>query len=77
MTEIQEPLTKESENLFSFWCSGRLVFGMSQLCLLSSKIQPQSDLLRICCEGMLVELKLLKRQDLVNLVFILPYITIF
>ena len=23
MTEIQEPLTKESENLFSFWCSGR------------------------------------------------------
>ena len=25
MTEIQEPLTKESENLFSFWCSGRWV----------------------------------------------------
>ena len=25
MTDIQEPLTKESENLFSFWCSGRLV----------------------------------------------------
>merc|ERR1719430_1519503 len=45
MTEIQEPLTKESENLFSFWCSGR-----------------------ICCEGMLVELKLLKRQDLVGVI---------
>jgi len=45
MDEIQEPLTKESENLFSFWCSGRL-----------------------CCEGMLVELRLLKRQDLVGVV---------
>jgi len=43
--EIQEPLNKESENLFSFWCSGRL-----------------------CCEGMLVELRLLKRQDLVGVV---------
>ena len=43
--EIQDPLTKESENLFSFWCSGRL-----------------------CCEGMLVELQLLKRQDLVGVV---------
>jgi len=43
--EIQEPLVKESENLFSFWCSGR-----------------------ICCEGMLVELKLLKRQDLVGVI---------
>lgn len=45
MAEIQEPLTKESENIFSFWCSGR-----------------------ICCEGMLVELRLLKRQDLVGVI---------
>ena len=45
MEEIQEPLTKESENIFTFWCSGR-----------------------ICCEGMLVELKLLKRQDLVGVI---------
>ena len=43
--DIQEPLTKESENIFTFWCSGR-----------------------ICCEGMLVELKLLKRQDLVGVI---------
>merc|ERR1719189_2054621 len=43
--EIQEPLMKDSENWFRFWCSGR-----------------------ICCEGMLVELKLLKRQDLVGVV---------
>ena len=43
--EIQEPLIKESENIFRFWCSGR-----------------------ICCEGMLVELKLLKRQDLVGVI---------
>merc|ERR1719315_61468 len=43
--EIQEPMTKESENVFTFWCSGR-----------------------ICCEGMLVELKLLKRQDLVGVI---------
>ncbi|XP_018329713.1 coiled-coil domain-containing protein 47 [Agrilus planipennis] len=35
-------LTKESENVFTLWCSGR-----------------------VCCEGMLVELKFLKRQDLV------------
>ncbi|XP_072383608.1 PAT complex subunit CCDC47 [Diabrotica undecimpunctata] len=34
-------LTKESENIFTLWCSGRT-----------------------CCEGMLVELKLIKRQDL-------------
>jgi len=43
--EIQEPMTKDSENIFTFWCSGR-----------------------ICCEGMLVELKLLKRQDLVGVI---------
>jgi len=43
--DIQEPIIKESENVFSFWCSGR-----------------------ICCEGMLVELKLLKRQDLVGVI---------
>ena len=36
--EIENPgLVKESENLFTLWCSGRM-----------------------CCEGMLVELKLLK-----------------
>ncbi|VDD80802.1 unnamed protein product [Mesocestoides corti] len=34
-------LKKESESLYSLWCSGR-----------------------VCCEGMLVELRLLKRQDL-------------
>ncbi|CAH1105825.1 unnamed protein product [Psylliodes chrysocephalus] len=34
-------LVKESENVFTLWCSGRS-----------------------CCEGMLVELKLIKRQDL-------------
>ncbi|XP_056629966.1 PAT complex subunit CCDC47 [Diorhabda sublineata] len=34
-------LIKESENVFTLWCSGRT-----------------------CCEGMLVELKLIKRQDL-------------
>ncbi|KAG5899756.1 hypothetical protein JTB14_006093 [Gonioctena quinquepunctata] len=34
-------LVKESENVFTLWCSGRT-----------------------CCEGMLVELKLIKRQDL-------------
>ena len=45
LEEIQEPLIKESENLFRFWCSGR-----------------------ICCEGMLVELKLLKRQDIVGVI---------
>jgi len=43
--DIHEPITKESENVFTFWCSGR-----------------------ICCEGMLVELKLLKRQDLVGVI---------
>lgn len=36
-------LMKESENIYSLWCSGR-----------------------VCCEGMLVTLKLLKRQDLVS-----------
>ena len=34
---------KESENIFSLWCSGR-----------------------VCCEGMLITLKLLKRQDLIS-----------
>ena len=43
--EIQDPLIKESENMFRFWCSGR-----------------------ICCEGMLVELRMLKRQDLVGVI---------
>lgn len=36
---------KESENVFTLWCSGRT-----------------------CCEGMLVELKLIKRQDLVAII---------
>lgn len=36
---------KESENIFTLWCSGRT-----------------------CCEGMLVELKLIKRQDLVAII---------
>lgn len=38
-------LIKESENIFTLWCSGRT-----------------------CCEGMLVELKLIKRQDLVAII---------
>lgn len=38
-------LMKESESLYTLWCSGRT-----------------------CCEGMLVELKMIKRQDLVALV---------
>lgn len=42
--EIENPgLQKESENIYTLWCSGR-----------------------VCVEGMLVELKLLKRQDLVS-----------
>lgn len=36
---------KESESLYTLWCSGRT-----------------------CCEGMLVELKMIKRQDLVSLI---------
>lgn len=36
---------KESEGLYTLWCSGRT-----------------------CCEGMLVELKMIKRQDLVAIV---------
>ncbi|XP_054707849.1 PAT complex subunit CCDC47-like [Uloborus diversus] len=44
--EIESPgLQKESENVYTLWCSGR-----------------------VCVEGMLVELKLLKRQDLVSLI---------
>lgn len=38
-------LNKESESVYTLWCSGRS-----------------------CCEGMLVELKMIKRQDLVALV---------
>ena len=45
MEEIETALVKESENVFTLWCSGR-----------------------VCCEGMLVELKLLKRQDLVSVI---------
>lgn len=36
---------KESESIYTLWCSGRT-----------------------CCEGMLVELKMIKRQDLVSLI---------
>jgi len=36
---------KESESLYTLWCSGRT-----------------------CCEGMLVELKMIKRQDLVAII---------
>ena len=43
--DVETPLQKESEHLFTLWCSGR-----------------------VCCEGMLVELKLLKRQDLVAVI---------
>jgi hypothetical protein len=43
-TEVQSGvLMKDSENIYSLWCSGRT-----------------------CVEGMLIELRLLKRQDLVN-----------
>jgi len=38
-------LVKESENIYTLWCSGRT-----------------------CCEGMLVELKMLKRQDLIHVI---------
>ncbi|XP_043222884.1 PAT complex subunit CCDC47-like isoform X4 [Amphibalanus amphitrite] len=38
-------LLKESENMYTLWCSGR-----------------------VCCEGMLVQLKFLKRQDLVSVI---------
>lgn len=38
-------LMKESESLYTLWCSGRT-----------------------CCEGMLVELKMIKRQDLIALI---------
>ncbi|CRK99942.1 CLUMA_CG013241, isoform A [Clunio marinus] len=37
-------MLKESDSVFTLWCSGR-----------------------VCCEGMLVELKLIKRQDLLSL----------
>lgn len=44
--EIESPgLQKESENIYTLWCSGR-----------------------VCVEGMLVELKFLKRQDLVSVI---------
>ncbi|KAG8185618.1 hypothetical protein JTE90_026082 [Oedothorax gibbosus] len=44
--EIETPgLQKESENIYTLWCSGR-----------------------VCVEGMLVELKFLKRQDLVSVI---------
>lgn len=38
-------LMKESESLYTLWCSGRT-----------------------CCEGMLVELKMIKRQDLISII---------
>ncbi|XP_065220109.1 PAT complex subunit CCDC47 [Planococcus citri] len=42
-TTSSNAVTKESEHLFTLWCSGRT-----------------------CCEGMLVELKFQKRQDLIS-----------
>lgn len=38
-------LMKETDSLYTLWCSGRT-----------------------CCEGMLVELKMIKRQDLVAII---------
>lgn len=45
-TEVSQTgvMVKESDSIFTLWCSGR-----------------------VCCEGMLVELKLIKRQDLLAL----------
>lgn len=45
-TDLSETglMIKESDSVFTLWCSGR-----------------------VCCEGMLVELKLIKRQDLLAL----------
>lgn len=45
-TDLSETglMLKESDSIFTLWCSGR-----------------------VCCEGMLVELKLIKRQDLLSL----------
>nr|XP_002128684.1 coiled-coil domain-containing protein 47-like [Ciona intestinalis] len=43
--ESTNELQKESEHVYTLWCSGRQ-----------------------CCEGMLVELKLLKRQDLISVI---------
>lgn len=44
-SESQPGLIKESDSLYSLWCSGRT-----------------------CTEGMLVELKMIKRQDLVSII---------
>ncbi|KAI9586485.1 coiled-coil domain-containing protein 47 [Glossina fuscipes] len=44
MDNEKNGLIKESESLYTLWCSGRT-----------------------CCEGMLVELKMIKRQDVVSL----------
>lgn len=46
-TDLSQPvglMMKESDSVFTLWCSGR-----------------------VCCEGMLIELKLIKRQDLLAL----------
>lgn len=43
--ESADGLIKESDSVFTLWCSGRT-----------------------CCEGMLVELKLIRRQDLVAVI---------
>ncbi|XKL60437.1 hypothetical protein PGB90_007494 [Kerria lacca] len=45
LTNSSNTVTKESEHLYTLWCSGRT-----------------------CCEGMLVELKFLKRQDLFSVI---------
>lgn len=43
--ESPDGFVKESESIYTLWCSGRM-----------------------CCEGMLVELKMIKRQDLVAII---------
>lgn len=43
--ELADGLIKESDSIYTLWCSGRT-----------------------CCEGMLIELKLIRRQDLVSFI---------
>jgi hypothetical protein len=43
--DIETKLVKESESVFSLWCSGR-----------------------VACDGMLIEMRTLKRQDLVSVI---------
>lgn len=43
--EFTDGLIKESDSIYTLWCSGRT-----------------------CCEGMLIELKLIRRQDLLSFI---------